>query len=102
VTQRYWPLILGLGAVWGASYLFIKVGVDGGFSPGALMFSRTLIAGVVLFVYLGATIGARTAVTSLRDEWRPAAVLGLFYAAVPFWLIAWGETHIDSGTAGTP
>jgi drug/metabolite transporter (DMT)-like permease len=100
VSRRYWPLVLGLGAVWGASYLFIKVGVDGGFSPGAFMFLRTLIAGLVLLAYLVATIGPRTAVSSLREDWRPAVVLGLLNAAVPFWLIAWGEKYIDSGTAG--
>ena len=100
MTQRYWPLILALGAVWGGSYLFIKVGVDGGFSPGAFMFSRTLIAALVLLGYLIATVGLRTSVVELRDAWRPAVVLGLLNAAVPFWLIAWGEKHIDSGTAG--
>ena len=100
MTRSYWPLILALGGVWGASYLFIKVGVEGGFSPGAFMFSRTLIAGVVLLAYLAATLGPRTAVASLREDWRPSLVLGLLNAAVPFWLIAWGEKYIDSGTAG--
>ena len=100
MSNRYWPLILFLGAVWGASYLFIKVGVDGGFSPGAFMFLRTLIAGVVLLGYLVASTGARAAMTSLREDWRPAVVLGLLNAALPFWLIAWGEKYIDSGTAG--
>jgi drug/metabolite transporter (DMT)-like permease len=49
MTNRYWPLLLTLASLWGASYLFIKVGVDGGFSPGALMTARTLIAAAVLF-----------------------------------------------------
>jgi drug/metabolite transporter (DMT)-like permease len=100
MTSRYWPLLLTLASLWGASYLFIKVGVDGGFAPGAFMFSRTLIAGVVLLGYLVATLGPRTAVASLREDWRPSVVLGLLNAAVPFWLIAWGEKYIDSGTAG--
>ena len=26
--RSYWPLILTLAAMWGASYLFIKVAVD--------------------------------------------------------------------------
>jgi drug/metabolite transporter (DMT)-like permease len=100
VSSRYWPLILALAGVWGASYLFIKVGVDGGFAPGALMFSRTLIAGTVLLAYLVVTIGLRAAVAELRVSWRPSVVLGVLNAAVPFWLIAWGEKYIDSGTAG--
>ena len=100
MTRRYWPLILVLAAVWGASYLFIKVGVEGGLSPGALMFARTLIAGGVLLAYLMATLGARTALRRLREAWRQAIVLGVLNAAAPFWLIAWGEKYIDSGLAG--
>ena len=61
MTRSYWPLILVLASAWGASYLFIKVGVDGGFSPGALMVARTLIAAIILFGYLAVTIGGRTA-----------------------------------------
>ena len=100
MTHRYWPLILTLASLWGASYLFIKVGVDGGLSPGALMAARALLAGLVLLGYLGATIGAATAFTRLREAWRPSLVLGLLNAALPFWLVAWGEKYIDSGPAG--
>lgn len=100
MTRRYWPLILTLAAFWGASYLFIKVGVDGGLSPGALMAARSLLAGIVLLGYLAATLGAAAAVARLREAWRPSLVLGLINAALPFWLVAWGEKHIDSGSAG--
>ena len=72
MTRRYWPLILALASVWGASYLFIKVGVDGGLSPGALMFARALIAGTVLLAYLMVTLGARNALRRLREAWRHA------------------------------
>jgi drug/metabolite transporter (DMT)-like permease len=99
VKNRYWPLILLLASVWGASYLFIKVGVDGGFSPGALMCARTLIAGAVLLAYLLVTIG-RATFSRLREAWRQSLVLGFMNAAAPFWLVAWGETRIDSGLAG--
>jgi drug/metabolite transporter (DMT)-like permease len=99
VTRRYWPLILTLAAVWGASYLFIKVGVDGGLSPAALMAARALIAALFLIGYLWATIGLRAAVSQIGDAWRACVVLGSLNAAVPFWLVAWGETKIDSGVA---
>jgi drug/metabolite transporter (DMT)-like permease len=89
-----------LAALWGASYLFIKVGVDGGFSPGALMFARAGIAGVVLLAYLSVSLGAGAAATRLREAWRASLALGALNAAIPFWLVAWGETHIDSGLAG--
>jgi drug/metabolite transporter (DMT)-like permease len=92
-VHRYWPLILVLASAWGASYLFIKVGVDGGFSPGALL------AAAVLLGYLAVTLGAGRAVAELRASWRAAIVLGALNAALPFWLVAWGEKHIDSGVA---
>ena len=99
MTRRYWPLILTLAFAWGASYLFIKVGVEGGLSPAALMASRALLAGFVLLGYLAISFGATTAVLRLRAAWRESLVLGLLNAALPFWLVAWGETHIDSGPA---
>ena len=73
--NRYAPLLLALAATWGASYLFIKVGVDGGFSPAALMAARTLIAAIALTAYLGATTGLRKMLRDLRTAWRPALVL---------------------------
>ena len=99
MSRSYWPLILVLAGAWGASYLFIKVGVDGGFSPGALMCARALLAAAVLLGYLALTLGLDTAVAQLRASWREALVLGALNAALPFWLVAWGEKHIDSGVA---
>lgn len=97
--NRYSTLLLTLAALWGASYLFIEVGVEGGFSPASLMFLRTAIAAVALLAYLVATTGLRTALADLRATWREALVLGALNAAIPFWLVAWGQTRIDSGVA---
>lgn len=97
--NRYSTLLLSLAALWGASYLFIEVGVEGGFSPASLMFLRTAIAAVALLAYLVATTGLRGALADLRATWREALVLGALNAAIPFWLVAWGQTRIDSGVA---
>ena len=97
--RSYWPLILLLASIWGASYLFIKVAVED-IEPAPMMATRTLLAGVVLLVYLVATLGRSSAIRDLRAGWRPALVLGTFNAAVPFWLVAWGEKHVDSSVAG--
>jgi drug/metabolite transporter (DMT)-like permease len=98
-VNRYWTLLLLLASVWGASYLFIKVAVEGGFEPAPLMCARAATAAVVLLGYLVVTMGRRTAMTQLRGSWRRWVVLGVVGNAVPFWLVAWGETHIDSGIA---
>ncbi len=96
--NRYWPMLVLLAALWGASYLFIKVAVDE-IEPAPMMAVRTLLAAAVLLGYLAWRLGWTRAVADLRAAWRHAAVLGVINAALPFWLIAWGEQHIDSGLA---
>lgn len=96
--HRYWPLILLLAAIWGASYLFIKVAVED-IQPAPMMAARALIAGALLTGYLVLSLGRDRAVRELRESWRASLVLGLINAAIPFWLVAWGEQHIDSSVA---
>lgn len=94
MTRRYPFLLLVTGALWGSSYLFIKVGVRD-LSPGAFIELRLLCAAPLLVAFAGSRYGFR----ALRDAWRDGLVLGAFNAAVPFTLIAWGETYVDSGVA---
>ena len=96
--NRYWPMLLLLAGVWGASYLFIKVAVDE-IPPAPMMAVRTLLAAAVLLGYLAWRFGRSRAVAELWAARRHLLVLGVFNAALPFWLIAWGEQHIDSGLA---
>jgi drug/metabolite transporter (DMT)-like permease len=96
--RGYWQLLLILSATWGASYLFIKVAVED-IEPATMMSARLLIAAAVLLGYLLVSTGVSVAVTELRAAWRAVLVLGLLNAALPFWLIAWGEQHIDSSVA---
>jgi drug/metabolite transporter (DMT)-like permease len=98
VTRSYVWLISFLAAVWGASYLFIKVAVDE-IEPAPLMFFRLAIAALLLVPFLLAREGVRAGAASLRGAWRAGLVLGLVNGALPFTLIAWGEKHVDSGIA---
>ena len=92
-------MLILLAAIWGASYLFIKVAIDD-VEPAPMMAVRALGAGLMLALYLGIVMGSRRAVAEVARNWRPALVLGTLNAAVPFWLVAWGEKHIDSSVAG--
>jgi drug/metabolite transporter (DMT)-like permease len=65
-----------------------------------MMASRTLVAGAILAGYLVYALGRARALDELRRSWRPSLVLGAVNAAIPFWLVAWGEKHIDSSIAG--
>jgi drug/metabolite transporter (DMT)-like permease len=96
--RRYWPLLFLLAAIWGASFLFIKLAVED-IEPATMMCARTLLAGAILTGYLVLTLGRRRGLRDLAAGWRPALVLGAVNAAIPFWLVAWGEKHVDSSVA---
>ena len=98
VKAGYAPPLLALGSIWGASYLFIKVGVRD-FPPTTLIAFRMLIAAAPLFALLCVSTGFRAAVSDVRAASREGLVLGIISGALPFTLIAWGEKHIDSGVA---
>lgn len=94
MNRRYAPQLLVLGATWGASYLFIKVGVRD-LSPTVLVEIRLLFAAPPLLVFAAGRYGW----PALLRAWRPGLLLGAINAVVPFTLIAWGERYVDSGTA---
>jgi drug/metabolite transporter (DMT)-like permease len=94
VTRAYVPLISALAALWGASYLLIKIGIRG-FEPATMMLIRVALASALLLGFLA----ARGDLPALRSAPLGAYALGIFNGAIPFTLIAWGEKHVDSGTA---
>jgi drug/metabolite transporter (DMT)-like permease len=98
VSRSYLPLLLLLSALWGASFMFIKV-ANRDFEPSTMMLLRVGLAALMLFAVFSAQRGYRGAVREVRVLGRHAAVLGLISAALPFTLIAWGEQYIDSGVA---
>ena len=98
MTRRYVPLLLTLSALWGASYLFIKVGVRE-LAPTVLVELRLLLAAAMLVGFLWLREGGPGARAALRAAARPGIALGLVSASIPFVLIAWGERHVDSGVA---
>jgi drug/metabolite transporter (DMT)-like permease len=87
-----------LASLWGASYFFIKVAIED-LEPSAMMTLRLFLAAAVLIAILVAQSGLRRAVADVRAVGRRGVVLGFLNAALPFWLIAWGEKYVDSGVA---
>jgi drug/metabolite transporter (DMT)-like permease len=78
--------------------MFIKEGLRD-FSPVVVAWGRLAIGAVVLAVYLLVKAGPREAIAEVRQGGREVGGLGLVQNALPFVLISWGETHIDSGVA---
>jgi drug/metabolite transporter (DMT)-like permease len=99
MARGYLPWLLFLAGLWGSSYFFIKVAVDD-LEPSVMMCVRALVAGLMLLVFLCVMKGVAWSTSELRAAGRATLVFGCFNAALPFWLIAWGEKYIESSVAG--
>jgi drug/metabolite transporter (DMT)-like permease len=91
-------MLIALAAIWGASFMFIKVAVKE-LAPGEVVFGRVLVGTLVLLPAVPFLIGGRRLLAELRRCGRPLLVLALFNASVPFWLLTWSEKRLDSGLA---
>ncbi len=85
-----------LALLWGASYLFIKLGLEGGFEPVFLVFARLALAAAVLLPIAA----RRDALAPLRGRLGRLVALAAMQVALPFVLITYGERYIASGLAG--
>lgn len=88
-------LLLALSALWGASYAFIKIGVET-IPPLTLIAARTLIAGALLAAVFRLH-GLR--LPTDRRVWGRFALQACLNSVVPFTLIAWAEQTTDAGLA---
>lgn len=88
--------LLFLAALWGGSFLFIRVGVaDFGVAP--LMALRVGIGALFLLLVLFSRRSAREAVGTLRERAVPLFVVGILNSAAPFCLFAWAELTLSAG-----
>lgn len=96
-------LLLVLGAMWGSSFLFIKVALDE-VAPGFIVSCRLFFAVVTLVAVLpllarGTDNGNAGILVQAARLWRPLVVLGVLNAALPYFAIIWGTQFMPSGTA---
>jgi drug/metabolite transporter (DMT)-like permease len=94
MTIRQLTMLTALAALWGASFLFIRVAV-GSLGPVALPAARVSCAGVVL----GAVALASGTPTAVHARWREYLVLGALASAIPFTLISVAEVTLTAGVA---
>ena len=86
-------MLTALALIWGASFMFIKIAVRD-LTPATLIFGRIGLAAVTL-----ALTAPRGTLAALRANAHWLVVVGLVNTALPFWLLSWGETRIQSGLA---
>jgi drug/metabolite transporter (DMT)-like permease len=95
MSLKDWGAFWLLGVIWGASFLWIKIGV-------AEIGPITLVAFRLLFALLGLMVvfalQRRAFPRDAKTLWA-LVFMGVFNTAIPFALISWGETRIDSALA---
>ena len=96
MSRRSWLLLGVLSALWGSSYLFIKVALEDDMSPTLIVGVRTALAALVLLP----VAGRAGALGCLRVNRRAILVLALLQMGGPLLLIAAGERHIASSLTG--
>jgi drug/metabolite transporter (DMT)-like permease len=87
--------LLFLAALWGPSFIFIKIAGED-IPPLTLVLGRVGVAAIVLYVMLrwqGRNL------PKFGPIWKHFAFLALVHNALPFALFNWGELHIDSALA---
>lgn len=80
-AQLAW--LIALGAIWSASFLFMKIAVPS-MGPVSMIGGRIVTAAIALTV-IAWFINSKL---PRGREWTPAAVVGVFYVALP--LLLWG------------
>ncbi len=87
-----------LALIWGASFMLIKI-ADRELTPATLILGRLGSAALLLAAIALVRLGPRATLAEIRRKWQWLVVIGIVNTAVPFWLLSWGETRIDSGLA---
>lgn len=95
--ERAWlASFVALSAVWGASFLFIKIALRS-FAAVDVALARVALGALPL---LALAALRRDPLPRDRRAWGHLFVAALLFNAVPFSLIAFGETHVSSILAG--
>lgn len=88
-----WGLLAAVALTWGASFLFIDIGLDA-FSPYVIAFGR-IAFGCITLAFVPSARG-----TIDRGDWPRIALLAVIWMAVPLTLFPLAEQHVNSALAG--
>ena len=95
MAHQDWAMLLGLALVFGSAFLFVKLALAS-FGPLSVALGRVALAALLLAAVV--RLRGRRFPREPRD-WLALLMMGALNNAIPFALISWGQTHIDSGLA---
>ena len=91
VKTRHFAQLVALSALWGASFMFIRMAVPV-MGPWVLAAGRVGLAALTLALLMSVLRHAWP-----WKEWRMLAVMGLLSVAAPFMLYAWAGLYLPAG-----
>lgn len=86
-----WIMLFGLALVWGSSFILMKMALKE-LSPIQVGALRMIIAGVVLFVFVG-----KRFLLIKKRHWLPLFINAMVGTFIPVFLFTYAVRHIDSG-----
>lgn len=90
-----WMKLAALAILWGMSFVFVGLALEG-FGPLSLVLVRVGLGALVLWGVIFIRGGE---VPRRWGEWMPYFVMGLLANVLPFVLISWGQKTITAGMA---
>lgn len=84
--------LLFLAAVWGGSFLFLRIAAPE-IGPVWLIETRILLAGLILLPFLA----RRNLLGEVRKKFIPLFIVGCLNTAIPFLLIAFSSLYLSAG-----
>lgn len=88
-----WGLLAAAAGIWGSSFLFIEIALEG-FEPGIIALGRVALGAAALAIFPR----SRQAVEGA--DWPRFITLGFFWMALPLLLFPVAQQWIDSALAG--
>ncbi len=95
MAAREWVLLIILSILWGGSFFFAEVALRD-LGPFTIVCGRVFFAAMALLAFVYAT-GKK--MPGEIKTWVAFFIMGGMNNLVPFSLIVWGQSHIDSGLA---
>jgi drug/metabolite transporter (DMT)-like permease len=97
ITPRSWAMVATLGIVWGATFMFISMALEG-ITPFWLAAGRVSFATLLTLLVWWAA-GGKLFLSDQRP-WGVLVVIGILSSGLPFLLLSWAQQHVASGYAG--
>jgi drug/metabolite transporter (DMT)-like permease len=92
-SSEDWSIFTAIGLIWGASFLFIAIGLES-LEPGVITSLRVGLGAVTLNLLPGSRVRL------LREDRSRMVALSVIWVGIPFTLFPLAEQHISSAVTG--